>query len=45
LQEKIDKIKNDKNTSPEDKQKIFEILRKSFGETVIGDQLKKAIDK
>jgi len=37
LQEKMDKIKNDKNVSPEDKQKIFKILKESFGKTAVGE--------
>jgi len=45
LQDKIDRIKNNEDISQEDKQKIFEILKESFGKTVIGDQLSKAIDK
>ena len=31
LQEKLDKIKSDKNISAEEKEKILEILKKSFG--------------
>ncbi|RIA82817.1 hypothetical protein C1645_834738 [Glomus cerebriforme] len=45
LQEKISELKNNQNLSEEDKQKILGIMKESFGETVIGDQLKKAIDK
>jgi len=44
LQEKINGIKNDKNVSPEDKKKIFEILKESFGKTIIGEQLSKALE-
>ena len=45
LQEKIDKIKGDKNISHEDKKKMFQILKESFGKTATGDQLNKAIEK
>jgi len=45
LQEKIDKIKNDKNISQEEKKKILGILKETFSKTVIGDQLNKVIDE
>lgn len=44
LQEKIEGIKNNKDISQKDKDKILEILKESFGKTAIGEQLKKAID-
>jgi len=45
LQERINGIKNNKEISSKDKQKIFQILKESFGKTVIADQLNKAIDE
>jgi hypothetical protein len=45
LQEKIDEIRNNKNISQEDKEKILGNLKESFGKTVIGDKLNKAVDK
>lgn len=41
----INRIKNDKNISFEGRQRIFEILKETFAKSVIGDQLKEAIDK
>jgi hypothetical protein len=44
LQEKMDEIKNNKNISVEDKQKIFEIMKDTFGKLPhMKDQLNKAI--
>jgi len=45
LQEKLSVLKNSKELSPEDKKKLFQILKESFGETVIADQLNKAIEE
>ena len=45
LQEKINTIKNNKEISPEDKQKIFKILKESFGNSPIKEQLNKILEE